>query len=66
MRVVAGRQTGLDIPATPFTQPAEEKRQYRGLMFYGSSSFANLQWEKNATPACHVPSTRLNVRDGRN
>lgn len=31
-----------DIPATPFTQLAEEKRQYRGLMFYGLSAVAKL------------------------
>lgn len=31
-----------DIPATPFTQLAEEKRQYGGLMFYGLSALAKL------------------------
>lgn len=31
-----------DSLATPFTQPAEEKRQYGGLMFYGLSAFTKL------------------------
>lgn len=62
IRVVAGRQTDLTSQPTPFIQIAEEKRQYESLMFYGLSALAT-DSERNATPACHVSSVLLNVRD---
>lgn len=48
---------GPDIPAAPFTQPAEKKRQYGGLMFYGLSALGKLRWEKsNSRLSCCLNS----------
>lgn len=63
MRVVAGRQTGPTSQLRPSLSQLRENVNTEALCFM---DYLLLQsyGGRNATAACHVPSTRLNVRDG--
>lgn len=62
MRVVAGRQTGLTSQLRPSLSWLRKDVNMKALCFMDYLLLQTYSGRK-ATPACHVSSTRLNVRD---
>lgn len=60
MRVVAGRQTGLTSQLRPSLSQLRKNVTMEALCFMEYLLLQSYRG-RNATAACHVPSTRLNV-----